>query len=115
MREGKVSVGFNAAEKPADRFGVFSELQLGEPDQQQPSECKDIARRKAQCFVDMRVSFYSAPRKKLCGTDGYVRNGQIMIQSQRAFALGYTLRHAVRVYLQGAQYEVGPRMVRRAG
>src|SRR5258708_6793903 len=87
MRHGIISVGFDAAEEPADCFSVCFDLQLGVADCHQPPEGEDIARREAKCFVDMGLSLCPAPHKILGNADFPVRVSQIAIQRQRSLAL----------------------------
>src|SRR6516165_1886118 len=55
MHEGSVSVCVNAPAHPDDGFRIGTELLLGEADHCHPSVGIGVARRKAQCLVD--VSF----------------------------------------------------------
>src|SRR5260370_13587853 len=86
MRDGIISVGFDAAEKPADCVSICCELQLSEAYRHQPPEGQFIARREAKCFVDMGLSLRPAHHKILGATDKTVRVSQIAIQRQRLIA-----------------------------
>src|SRR5260370_28293405 len=98
MREGPISVGFDTAKEPIDRFEVCCELQLGSADIHQPPEGEDIARRKAQSFVDMGLGLCATTHNKLVDTDERVRISQIAIQRHSSLDLAYASHHAVCIY-----------------
>jgi hypothetical protein len=54
MRGGMVSVCVKSPAQPDDCFGIGTELHLGEADDCHPSMGKNVARRKAECLIDVR-------------------------------------------------------------
>jgi len=64
-----IAVCVEAPAQPDHCFGICTELSLGEPDRYHPSIGKGVARRKAECFVDMSFSFRASPEKMLGDTD----------------------------------------------
>jgi hypothetical protein len=51
MREGIISVGFNAAAEAADRFSIRRKLHFGGAGNQQPMLGVDVARREAKRLI----------------------------------------------------------------
>src|SRR6516164_5936700 len=100
MREGIISVGFDAAEEPADCFSVCCELQLSEADYHQPPEGEYIERREAQCFVYVGFNLRPATHKIFGVSDLPVCLSQIAVQRQRSLALRHALCRAVRMNQQ---------------
>src|SRR5450755_3749298 len=99
MRDRIISVCFDAAAEAANCFGIRVKLQFGEADQQQPIEGEDIARREAECFVDMGLSLCGATHTCFCLTDERVGVSQISVQRQRSLVLSNALSHTVRCTL----------------
>jgi hypothetical protein len=113
MSERIIAVGFDAPGKPIDCFTICCELQLGEADPCQPSVDPCITRRKAQSFFDMGLRLCPPTQEVLGGTNLRVRVSQIAIQHQRSLALGYPLRHTVRINQHVASVQVGQGIVWR--
>jgi hypothetical protein len=72
-----------------------------------------VARRKAECLVDVSFGFCASTKKNLCAPDQGMSVGQITIQRQRVLALSNALGHAFRKHLHEAQQHVSRNMVRR--
>ena len=69
MRERIVSVCVEAPAHPDDCFGIGTELRLGKADLYHPSRGKGVARRKAECLVDVRFGFCASTKKTLREAD----------------------------------------------
>ena len=69
MRERIVSVCVEAPTHPTDCFGIGTELHLGKAHVYQPFRSKGVARRKAECLVDVRFGFFAPTKKKLREAD----------------------------------------------
>src|SRR5262249_8759315 len=63
MREGGISVCVEAPAHPDDCFGIGTELRLGEADHCHPSVGTGVARRKAECLVNVSFSFCASSKK----------------------------------------------------
>jgi hypothetical protein len=100
-------IGLDAPAKPSDRFRIGTHLRLSEADTVHPPEGVDIARRKAERFLNMSLGIRAATEKRLGPTDASVGIGQISIERQRALAFGYTFGRAVCEYVDDAQSQVG--------
>ena len=81
----------------------------------EPSVGQDVARRKAECLVDVGFGFCASTKKKLGVPDESMSAGQIAIQRQRLLAFSDALSCAVRKNLHEAQDQVGQGMVRCEG
>ena len=81
--------------QPSDRFGVGTELQLGDAGEHDPPERESIARRETECLSDMGLGFRAATNNT-CQADETVRDGQISVQRQRPLAFGDALSRSVR-------------------
>jgi hypothetical protein len=57
---------------------------------------KNVARRKAECLVDVNFGFCASAKKKLGVPDESMSARQIAIQRQRLLALSHALSGAVR-------------------
>ena len=62
---GIISVGLEAPTQPDDRFGIGTELRLGEATHTIHRVSKDVARRKAECLVDVSFGFCASTEKIL--------------------------------------------------
>ena len=103
MRNGIISVGLKAPAQPDNRFGVGALPKFGETDKHTSSIDECIARREAECLVDMSFGFPAPTKKKLREPDERVRRGQIPIQRQCPLAFCDALSRAVRKNLHEAQ------------
>src|SRR6266478_646167 len=96
MRDGIIPVCVEAPAHPDDCFGIGTELRLGKADPYHPSRSLGVARRKAECLVDMRFGFCASTKKILGEADMSMSPGQIAIQRQRLLAFSDALSYAVR-------------------
>ena len=96
MREGMISVCVDAPAQPDDCFSIEIEVHLGEADPYHPSVGKGVARRKAECLVDVSFGFCPSTKKKLGQSDENMSRGCIAIQRQCLLAFSNALRRAVR-------------------
>src|ERR1700739_4420744 len=83
MRVGVVSVCVEAPAQPDDCFGIEVELHLGEANPHHTSASQGIARRKAQCLLNVCSGFLATAEKILGKTDERMSVGKISIQRQR--------------------------------
>jgi hypothetical protein len=66
VRDGEISVCLKGSAQPSDCFGIGFELHLGDANPYEPPMGKSVARRKAECLVE--VGFYfRASTKKILG------------------------------------------------
>jgi hypothetical protein len=75
MRERVISVSFDAPAQPDDRFSIGIEVHLGDADPYHPSMGKGVARRKAECLVEVRFGFCASAKKNLCAPDDSMSAG----------------------------------------
>src|SRR6267142_3869505 len=95
MRERIISVEFDTATEPTERFSIGQNLQLGYADQREPAMGRDIARRNAKRFAYVSLGLRPLAHQMPSKTYFCVRIGQIAIQHQRSVTLGYALNGAV--------------------
>ena len=103
MRDGNIPVCVEAPVHPEDCFGIGTKLRLGKAHIKHPPVCKGIARRKAECLVDVSFSLCASTKEILGKADISMSAGQIAIQRQRLLAFGDAPRCAVRKYLREAE------------
>ena len=100
---------------PDDRFGIGSELHLGKADPYHPSMSHGVARRKAECLVDVRFGFCASTKKILGEANKSMSAGQVAIQRQCLLAVCDAFGHASRIHLDDAKNQVGPSVIRCEG
>ena len=113
MHDGVVPVCVEAPAQPDDSFGIKVELHLGEADPRHPSGGQGIARRKAECLLNVYFGFLATADKDLRGADHAMGVSQVSIQCQCPLAFGNALRSAIGQYLDGSKQHMGARMLRR--
>src|SRR6516165_4829801 len=113
LREGRIAVCVEAPPQPDDSFGIGTKLRLRETDHCHPSVGTGVARRKAECLVNVSFSFCASSKKNLCASDESMSVGQITIQRQCVLALSDTLGPTFSEDLHHTQNHVSRSMVRR--
>src|SRR5215471_5653298 len=113
MPGGKIPICVEAPAHPDDSFGIGFELRLGEADYRHPSVGTGVARRKAECLVDVGFGFSASTKKNLCAPDESMSVGQIAIQRQCVLALSDTLGSTFSEDLHLTKNHVSQSMVRR--
>ena len=83
MRGGEISVGVEAPAQPSDRFGIAIELCLGDTDPHHPDIGLGVARRKAECLVDVGFGFFGSTKQYFGVPDESMNAGIIWLQRQR--------------------------------
>ena len=75
MRKGIIPICLEAPAQPSDCFGIGIELHLGKADTYHPSMGQSVARRKAECLVDVSFGFCASTKEDLGEPDETMSEG----------------------------------------